>query len=295
MTGLLEGRVALVTGSSRGIGRAIAQRLAAEGASVVVTARAYEPSPSTRNGTTAPIPGTIGETLELIRAAGGTAVGMAADLEDPQARDRLVDDVVDRLGRIDILVNNAGYADYALIEDMSLDTFDRTVEHYLRVPFVLIKAAIPHMRARGGGWIVNLGSVTGLSPLRPYREYNKSSGDVIYASTKAALHRLTQGVAAELLDDNIAVNCVAPSTAVRTPGAASLIPESFPTEPVEYLAETVLAMCHLPAAERTGLVAFGVHFPWSQNLQVHSLDGKTALPPLEPPAHANPNILPSGL
>ena len=132
--------------------------MAAEGASVVVTARAYEPSPSTRNGTTAPIPGTIGETLELIRAAGGTAVGMAADLEDPRARDRLVDDVVDQLGRIDILVNNAGYADYALIEDMSLDTFDRTVEHYLRVPFVLIKAAIPHMRARGGGWIVNLGS-----------------------------------------------------------------------------------------------------------------------------------------
>jgi NAD(P)-dependent dehydrogenase (short-subunit alcohol dehydrogenase family) len=112
---------------------------------------------------------------------------------------------------------------------------------------------------------------------------------------KAALHRFTQGVAAELLDSNIAVNVVGPSSAVRTPGAASLIPDTFPTEPVEYLAETVLAMCHLPAAERTGLVAFSLHYPWSQKLTVHSLDGITELPPLEPPAAANPNILPHGL
>ena len=115
--------------------------------------------------------------------------------------------------------------------------------------------------------------MTGVAPVRPYREYNKTSGDVIYASMKAALHRFTQGVAAELLDANIAVNCVGPSTAVRTPGAAQLIPDAFPTEPVEYLAETVLAMCHLPAAERTGLVAFSLHYPWSQQLPVHTLDG----------------------
>ena len=112
---------------------------------------------------------------------------------------------------------------------------------------------------------------------------------------KAALHRFTQGVAAELLDSNIAVNCVGPSTAIRTPGASQLIPDTFPTEPVEYLAETVLAMCHLPAAERTGLVAFSLHYPWSQELPVHSLDGASVLPPLEPPATANPNILPAGM
>lgn len=176
-----------------------------------------------------------------------------------------------------------------------MDTFDRTVEHYLRTPFVLTQAAVPHMRNQGAGWIVNIGSVTGLAPVRPYREYNKSSGDVIYASMKAALHRFTQGVAAELLDANIAVNAVGPSSAVRTPGAASLIPDTFPTEPVEYLAETVLAMCHRPAAERTGLVAFSLHYPWSQGLAVHSLDGRDLLPPLEPPASANPNILPAGI
>jgi len=284
-----------VTGSSRGIGRAIAQRLAAEGATVAVMARAYMPSQSTRAGLTTAIPGTIDETIALIENAGGSAFGLAVDLDDAEARDGLVDEVLDRAGRIDILVNNAGFADYSVVEEMSLKTFDQTVEHYLRTPFVLTKGVVPHMRKQGGGWIVNIGSVTGVAPVRPYREYNKTSGDVVYASCKAAIHRFTQGVAAELLDANIAVNCVGPSTAVRTPGASSLIPETFPTEPVEYLAETVLAMCHLPAAERTGLVAFSLHYPWSQQLQVHTLDGKGELPPLEPPVTANPNILPAGL
>jgi 3-oxoacyl-[acyl-carrier protein] reductase len=295
MTQLLAGKTALVTGSSRGIGRAIAQRLAAEGATVVVTARSYGSSPSVRAGAVAALQGTIAETIDLIETAGGKALGVAADLEDTEQRDSLVDEVLDRTGRIDILVNNAGFADYALVEDMSLETFDRTVEHYLRTPFVLTRAAVPHMCKHGAGWIVNIGSVTGVAPVRPYREYNKTAGDVVYASMKAALHRFTQGVAVELLDANIAVNCVGPSTAIRTPGAASLIPQDFPTEPVEYLAETVLAMCHRPAAERTGLVAFSLHYPWSQKLPVHSLDGSSVLPPLEPPATANPNILPAGM
>lgn len=295
MSGLLSGRTALVTGSSRGIGRAIAQRLAAEGATVAVTARSHRPSPSLRAGQTKSLPGTIAETIDVIEAAGGSAFGIAADLEDAGQRAGLVEQVVERTGRLDILVNNAGYADYSVVEKMSMETFDRTFEHYVRTPFVLTQKAIPHMRRQGAGWIVNIGSVTGLAPARPYREYNKSSGDVVYASMKAALHRLTQGVAAELLDSNIAVNVVGPSSAVRTPGADSLIPKAFPTEPVEYLAETVLAMCHLPAAERTGLVAFSLHYPWSQQLAVHSLDGTTRLAPLEPPKATNPNILPAGL
>ncbi len=284
-----------MTGSSRGIGRAIAQRLAAEGATVAVTARAYAPSPSVRAGVTQAIPGSIEETIALIEEAGGSAFGLAADLDDPDARDGLVEAVVARTGRLDILVNNAGYADYSVVDEMTLDTFDRTVEHYLRTPFVLAKAAVPHMRKQGSGWVVNIGSVTGMDPARPYRDYNKTAGDVIYASCKAALHRFTQGFAAEMLDDNIAVNAVGPSTAIRTPGAASLIPDSFPTEPVEYLAETVLAMCHLPAAERTGLVAFSLHYPWSQQLPVRSLDGRETLAPLAPPETANPNIKPAGL
>lgn len=295
MTQRLVGRRALVTGSSRGIGRAIALRLAAEGASVVVTARSNAASASVRGGTQHVLEGTMEETVALIERAGGRAVAIAADLERPDERDGLVDAAADALGGLDILVNNAGFADYESVETMSSATFDRTLEHYIRVPFLLSQSAIGHLRKSGGGWLVNIGSSTGMSPIRPFREYNKSSGDVIYAAAKAALHRFTQGLAAELLDDNIAVNAVGPSTAIMTPGAADLLPTGYETEPVEYLAQTVVEMCSVPAAERTGLVAFSLHYPWASDTPVMSLDGRTELPRREPPAWANPNIRPLGL
>lgn len=295
MTQRLTGRAALVTGSSRGIGRAIAQRLAAEGATVVVTARSTTASRSIRDGRERVLEGTLDETVQLIERAGGRAVPIAADLEDAAQRSELFDAAMDATGGIDILVNNAGFADYSSVECMGEDTFDRTLEHYLKVPFLLSQAMIPRMRKAGGGWIVNIGSSTGLPPIRPFREYNKTSGDVIYASAKAALHRFTQGLAAEVLDDNIAVNVVGPSTAIMTPGAASLLPDGYDTEPVEYLAQTVLEMSTLPATERTGLVAFSLHFPWSQGIAVKTLDGRSELPPLEPPAWSNPNIAADGL
>lgn len=295
MSQALAGKTALVTGSSRGIGRAIAQRLAAEGATVAVTARSLAPSPSTRGGQQVVVSGTVEETVSLIEDAGGKAFASAADLEDPAARDGLIDAVVNRTGGLDILVNNAGFADYSTIDQMEVETFERTVDHYLRIPFLLSKAAIPYLRKQGAGWIVNIGSSTGLSPIRPFRDYNKSSGDVIYAATKAAQHRFTQGLAAELVDDNIAVNAVGPSTAIMTPGAEALLPAGYETEPVEYLAATVFEMCRLPAAERTGLVTFSLHFPWHEKIAVKSLDGVTDMPPLEPPVWANPNIRADGL
>ncbi|NHE63777.1 SDR family NAD(P)-dependent oxidoreductase [Rhodococcus sp. D-46] len=291
----LVGKTALVTGSSRGIGRAIARRLAAEGATVVVTARSTRPTAAVRADSNVVIGGTLSETVEMIESQHGRALAIPADLEDSEARDGLIEKVVSRTGGIDILVNNAGFADYAPIEKMSLATFDRTLDHYIRAPFALSKAAIPYMRERGAGWIVNIGSSTGLNPIRPFRDYNKTSGDVIYASMKAALHRFTQGLAAEVLDDNIAVNSVGPSTAISTPGADALIPDGYETEPVEYLAETVLAMCSLPAAERTGLLAFSLHFPWYQDLVVKALDGQGLMPRREPPTWCNPNILPEGI
>ncbi|UVE94200.1 SDR family NAD(P)-dependent oxidoreductase [Dietzia sp. B32] len=295
MTGRLDGRVALVTGSSRGIGRGIARRLAAEGATVVVTARSMTPSASIRDGREQVIGGSLAETVDLITAAGGRALAIPADLEDPAQRDGLVDAVIEQAGALDILVNNAGFADYSPIETMGIDTFERTVEHYLRVPFLLTQKALPHMRAAGRGWIVNIGSSTGLPPIRPFREYNKTSGDVVYASVKAALHRFTQGLAAEVMDDGICVNAVGPSTAIRTPGADDLLPEGYEAEPVEYLAQTVLEMCTGSPAERTGLVTFSLHYPWSQEVPVYDLAGTTELPRLEPPQWCNPHIAPAGI
>lgn len=282
----LTGKVALVTGASRGIGRGIAQRLAAAGATVVVTARSLDSAVA--------MPGTLAETVSLIERAGGRAIALAADLENPRERDALVQRAVDAAGGLDILINNAGVAHYATVDKMPMSMFDLTIEHYLRIPFALSQAAIPVMRARGAGWIVNIGSVTAQPPLRPYYDWERVGGATVYAAVKAALNRFTQGLAAELENDNIAVNLVGPSTAISTPGADRFTPEDYPTEPVEYLAETALALCHLPARERTGLLTHSLHFPLAMQLPVFSLDGRTQLPAPTIPAWAHPAINPTG-
>lgn len=282
----LQGKVVLVTGASRGIGRAIAQRFAAEGATVVVSARSLEQ--------TASVPGTLTETVELIAQAGGHAIPLAADLEVAAERDQLVPRAVAAAGGLDILVNNAGYAEYECVESMPLSMFDRTLNHYLRIPFLLSQAAIPVMRARGAGWILNLGSVTALPPQHPYNDFDISGGVAVYAAAKAAINRFTQGLAAELLKDNIAVNSVGPSTAISTPGGNRYIPDDFPTEPVEYLVETALALCTLPATERNGLVTHSLHFPLAHQLPVFSLDRREQLPAPVLPAWAHPDIQPEG-
>lgn len=292
----ISGKIALVTGSSRGIGRAVAQRLAAAGAAVVVTGRSSgQPAVGKRWGQDHVVPGTLEETVALIEQAGGKAVSLAADLEDLDQVRSLVDRAAELAGGgIDILVNNAGFVDFAPVADMAFDTFERTLTHYVRAPFLLSQGAVRHMREAGAGWIVNVSSQDALPPSRPYPDHEKVRGYHVYAAAKAALNRLTQGMAAELVDENIAVNVIGPSTAIRTPGADALIPAEFPTEDVEYLAEAVLAMCHLPAAERTGLIGYSMHIPWHYGIPVRSLDGKTELPRRAPPAWSHPAIAASG-
>ncbi|MFU8765950.1 MAG: SDR family NAD(P)-dependent oxidoreductase, partial [Haliea sp.] len=202
----------------------------------------------------------------------------------------LVPRTIAAAGRLDILVNNAGIAHYARVENMPQDMFDLTVQHYLRAPFILCREAVPEMRRNGGGWIVNIGSVTAQRPVQPWGDWERLGGATVYAAIKLALNRFTQGLAAELENDNIAVNVVAPSTAISTPGADRFTPEDYPTEPVEYLTETVLAMCQLPAQQRTGLIAHSLHFPWREKLPVFTLDGMEALPAPEIPAYAHPDI-----
>ncbi len=283
---ILDGKIALVTGASRGIGRALAQRLAAEGATVVVSARSLD--------TAGQYAGTLRETVALIEAAGGRAMSLVADIENDADVESLVPRAVALAGGLDILVHSGGKAEYAPVASMPLDMFDHTVGHYLRTPFRLIQAAVPEMKKRGAGWIVVLGSVTAQPPGRPYDDWATYGGATVYAATKAAVHRMTQGLAAELLPHNIAVNMLAPSTAIRTPGASDLIPEQYPTERIEYIAETGLALCHLPAAERTGMCAYSLHFPLAHGLPVHTLDGLERIEDPVIPPYAHPAIVASG-
>jgi NAD(P)-dependent dehydrogenase (short-subunit alcohol dehydrogenase family) len=291
----LAGRVALVTGASRGIGRYIAQRLGSAGATVIVAARSLRESVAHERFTPERmLPGTLLETVALIERAGGSAIPLACDLLDPGQRDALVPRAIEAAGGLDILVNNAGFCRFAAIEEMALEMFDQTFDQYLRVPFALSKAAIAPMRTRGGGWIVNISSANAVPPRRPFTNRLRTGGGVAYSAAKAALNRFTQGLAEELVGYNIAVNAVAPSTAIRSPGAVELTPEGYETEDPAYLAATVLAMCHLPAAERTGLIAYSMHFPHDERIAVMSLDGTTSLPDRPPPAHSHPNIRPAG-
>lgn len=281
----LIGKTALVTGSSKGIGRAIAQRLASAGASVIVTGRSLGNS---QDGGPAAA-GSVIETVDLIKAAGGSAIGVAADLEVAEDRARLMDTARSHNGGVDILVNNAGITSFELAAGMSTVLLERTINQYFRVPFLFAQALIPGFQKKGAGWIVNVGSV---ASLRPLIGRSQVDGDVIYGSCKAALARMTQGLALELLRDNIAVNLVAPSTAIRTPGGDSLIPAEFPTEDPAYLAETALHLCYLPADKRSGRIAYSMHFPFKEEIEVRSLDGKTVLEPKAPPVWSHPDIEP---
>lgn len=282
----LEGRVALVTGASRGIGRGIARRLARAGARVGVTARSLDVAGD--------YAGTLAETVELIEAAGGQAFALKADLGIPLERDRLVTRVVAEAGRLDILVNAAGFAQYATVETMPDDFFEATFDHYLRAPFKLAQAAIPVMRKQGEGWIVNVGSVTAERPIKPFDEFSRSGGATIYAAMKAALSRYTQGLAAELENDGIAVNQIGPTGAISTPGADRYIPEGYPTEPVEYLAEAAFALCHRPAKERTGLITYSLQYPLELRLDTVDFETGQPLPLPEIPEYSHPDIRPAG-
>src|SRR5918994_2144525 len=257
--GECDGRVALVTGASRGIGAAIALRLAAEGAAVAVTARTLNPHPT--------LPGTLREVVDAVEALGGKAVAIPADLADADARSRIVPEVESALGPVDILVNNAAAAFYVATADLPLRRRRLLFELNVHAPVDLAQQVIPGMRTRGRGWIVNVSSATSRHPKGPPFDpgIKLGSTSTLYGATKAALERITTGLAAEVCDDGIAVNSLAPVAAVRTPGAQVHLGPPLDerpdiVEPVELLADATVVLATCDPATMTGRVVYSRPF-----------------------------------
>jgi NAD(P)-dependent dehydrogenase (short-subunit alcohol dehydrogenase family) len=237
----LSGKVALVTGASRGVGQAIALEFARRGADVVLSARTVDqPVPG--------MPGTLSETAEAIRALGREAHIVAADLTDTDSVQRLAEDALAWRDRIDVLVSNAafmGRAAYHSLDELDLKNFQRQFTVNVTASFVLSKALVPAMRAAGGGTIVNITSGAGI--IGAY-----STPGVAYGPTKAALNRLTTLLARDLAPDSITVFAVDPGytrtalvvqTAEQVGLDASLA--HLPEVPARVVADLVEADPHL--------------------------------------------------
>jgi citronellol/citronellal dehydrogenase len=248
VTGACAGKVALVTGASRGLGKAIARRLAAEGATVGLTARTMEPD--------AKYDGSLRQTLEEITEAGGSAIAIQADLSKPEDRERLFAEMVERVGAPDILVNNAAVTFLRPLDEFPERRVRLMIEMHVLAPMHLTQLAIPAMRQRGYGWVLNVTSVGGdLPPGPPFSEFDRQAGFGVYGAVKAALNRLTKSLAAELYDDGIAVNAAAPSNPVATPGAGTLDLAKTDTEDIELITQTALTLCTGDPKSMTGRIA----------------------------------------
>ncbi len=249
--GLLEGRVAIVTGASRGIGAEIARRFGAEGAAVAVAAR-------TTDAGTSRFAGTIGETTEQIRADGGTAIAIPADLARAEDRERLVAETTSQLGAPDILVSNAAVTYFTKVEDFTPKQYALMFAVQVEAPFHLARLVLPGMRQHGAGWILNISSIAARHPTIPPGPF-AGRGGTVYGMCKAAIERFSTGLAGELYPDNIAVNALSPTKVVPTPGTVfhHLTTEGAPnSEPASVMAAAALMLCHRDPQTLTGRVTY---------------------------------------
>jgi 3-oxoacyl-[acyl-carrier protein] reductase len=234
----LAGKVALITGAGKNIGRSIALELAAAGAAIGVNTRASKEDAE--------------KVAQEIRGAGGKAEVYMADIVDPKAVQGMVEGVVKRFGRLDFLILNASVRKETAFADMSFDEWRNLISITLDGSFHCVKAALPHMIKAGGGAIVTLGGMTALSGAK--RRVHGSVG-------KYGLHGMTRALAKELGEHKIRVNCVAPGqrntarAAGRSVPDVSNVPLGRRVEPEE-IASTVRFLCSPGAAMISGQLIY---------------------------------------
>ncbi len=273
--GKLTGKTAIVTGASRGIGEAIAALFAAEGAKVVCAARTLN------EGDHRVLEGSLARTVEAIRAKGGVATAVRADVSREEDCIALVEEARQTFGPIDILVNNAGLTYYLPTETFPTNRWVRSFAVNVHAPFILSKEVLKDMIPRRSGAIVNISSAGAIGPGRgPYQDQSVH-GRVMYGATKAALERFTQGLAQEMAHyEGISVTAVAPSKVVATPGSLhhsriSGAPRP-PSEPATLMARAVLLLASEPPAKINGRVTYSQQilkeYGWIEEASGHGVD-----------------------
>jgi citronellol/citronellal dehydrogenase len=240
----LEGRVAIVTGSSRGLGKAIAIGLAKEGSNVIVAART-----ETENEK---LPGTIYRTVEQIQSLGCQACAMKCDVTDEQSVDDMVQKALKQFGHVDVLVNNAGVAFYYPVVETPLKRWELVLRVNITGAFLCSKAVLPTMIKQASGSIINISSMAANE-----RGEGTVPTGLAYAVAKAALDRFTWGLAAEVGQYNIAVNAIKPHRVVNTEGMRFWMPQADKSEwqSPEKMVKSAILLAGQDAGGITGVVA----------------------------------------
>ena len=253
--GKLDGKVAIVTGASRGIGAEISRLFAKEGAKVVCVARTLKEGDHI-------LEGSLELTCAQIRESGGEATAIAANISLPEDCERLVEETKAAYGPADVLVNNAALTYFIPIKDFPLSRWLRTWSVNVHAPFLLSQLVLPDMIEAKGGSIVNISSSSAIGPGRaPYNENaRKDIAETCYGAQKAALERFTQGLALEVYEYGVSVTCLSPSVVVPTPGTLYHKLVSSMDDPKgehpELMAKATLLLATEPQEKITGRVTY---------------------------------------
>lgn len=250
--GKLEGKVAIITGASRGIGKAAAEIFAKEGAKVVCAARTIHEGDHM-------LEGSLQTTVDAITKTGGMAAAIAVDVSSEESCASLVAQTKKLFGPVDVLVNNAAMTYFLPVESFPVKKWMVSFAVNFHGPFMMCQKVLPDMIARKAGAIVNVSSGAAIGPGRgPYK--NPRRGSTLYGAEKAALERFTQGLASEVYDYGISVTCVSPSNLVPTPGT---IFHKLATgmddprgEPQSMMGNAILLLATEPMDKVTGRVTY---------------------------------------